>query len=186
MTWTVRLTSFADGEQGRILETATYRTPDAALAAYRALLARGEFEGQPLAAVFKPPRDLVQPGNSSTWFSRFDREIGAGRIDPDDQRLDPWTPRAEAERIALTPPERQAVPDPHDWETDPRPLGECLKSWHRARGLTRDQAAAELGVPLSTYNGWCLGRPAERELTIRRLMTLLGLVVSRHTRPARR
>lgn len=60
----------------------------------------------------------------------------------------------------------------HDWETDPRPLSDCLKEWHKAHGWTRDNAAAALAVPRSTYDGWCAGRTAPHEAMIRRLMTL--------------
>lgn len=60
-----------------------------------------------------------------------------------------------------------------DWEADSRPLRDCLKAWHGGHGWTRDQAAGELRVPRSTYDGWCAGRQAEREPTIRRLMTLI-------------
>jgi hypothetical protein len=68
---------------------------------------------------------------------------------------------------------RTTMPEPHDWEADPRPLADCLKAWHAARGWTRNRAAAELRAPRSTYDGWCAGRPAGFEGTIRRLMTLL-------------
>jgi len=59
------------------------------------------------------------------------------------------------------------------WEIDPRPLGECLKEWHGQHGWTRDQAAAELRAPRSTYDGWCAGRPAALDASIRRLMSLI-------------
>lgn len=65
---------------------------------------------------------------------------------------------------------------PTDWESDKRPLGECLKSWHAKRGWTRDQAAEQLRIPRSTYDGWCAGRPAKLEGTVRRLMTLIDTV----------
>jgi len=61
----------------------------------------------------------------------------------------------------------------HDWEADPRPLADCLKAWHGRPGWTRDRAAAELRVPRPTYDGWCAGRPAALEPSIRRLMTLV-------------
>lgn len=63
--------------------------------------------------------------------------------------------------------------DAHDWEADPRPLADCLKVWHKANGWTRDQAAAELRVPRSTYDGWCAGRFRPAEGSIRRLMALI-------------
>lgn len=61
----------------------------------------------------------------------------------------------------------------HDWEADPRPLGECLKARAAARGLTRDEAAAEMRIPRGSYDQMCSGRPVDREATIRLLMTLL-------------
>lgn len=60
-----------------------------------------------------------------------------------------------------------------NWETDPRPFGECLKRWHTLRHMTRDQAAEMLRVPRGTYDSWCSGRACEREGSLRWLMTLL-------------
>jgi hypothetical protein len=62
--------------------------------------------------------------------------------------------------------------DPHNWETDPRPLAACLKDWHGREGRSRRWAAAELRVSMATYNGWCAGR-APVEGPIRRLMTMI-------------
>lgn len=59
------------------------------------------------------------------------------------------------------------------YETDPTAFPALLKRWHRELGLTRDEAAAELRVPRSTYDGWCNGKRCEREATIRRLMDVL-------------
>jgi len=61
----------------------------------------------------------------------------------------------------------------HDWEADPRPFSECLKAWVAERGWTRNQAAAELRVPRSTYDKWCDGGKCDREASLRRLMTLI-------------
>lgn len=41
-------------------------------------------------------------------------------------------------------------------------------------GLTREGAAQALGVPKSTFDGWCAGRPPALEQTVRKLMALLG------------
>lgn len=66
----------------------------------------------------------------------------------------------------------------HDWETDPRPLADCLKEWQvkvnsgREYGA-RQAAAAELRTPETTYIGWVAGRPCRHEAAIRRLMTLI-------------
>lgn len=79
--------------------------------------------------------------------------------------------KAEAALAALKPVNGQ--PASHDWETDPRPLADCLKAWHAERGWTRDQAAAELRVSRTTYDGWCAGRRTDREASLRRMMTLI-------------
>lgn len=66
-----------------------------------------------------------------------------------------------------------------DWEMDDRPLAACLKAWAAERGMTRQQAAHELRVPLRTYNGWCDGRGTGSEGMARRLMTMIdGAVAS--------
>ena len=48
-----------------------------------------------------------------------------------------------------------------------------LKAWAKRVGLTRDQAAAELRVPRSTYDGWCAGKGPAIEGPLRRLMELI-------------
>ena len=60
-----------------------------------------------------------------------------------------------------------------DWETDPRPLSECLKAWHGRLGWTRARAASELRVPIATYHEWCDGRPCRYEAAFRLLMSFL-------------
>lgn len=57
-----------------------------------------------------------------------------------------------------------------DWENDPRPLSEILKTWRPE--MTRAQKAEALRIPVNTFNRMCDGRPADREDTIRRLMTM--------------
>ncbi|MCJ2040837.1 hypothetical protein MKK55_18055 [Methylobacterium sp. J-059] len=167
MAWTVRLRAHGDG---RILENATFTTPSAAMEAYRLLLDREDLVGQPLAAVFKPPRGAVDDGNIATWFSRFDRELGEGRIAGDDDRLDPWAD-ANATSSALNERAPRA-PAAVDWEADARPFSDCLKVWAKARG-GRDAAAAALRVSRKTFDGWCDGRSAAQEAMARRLMTLI-------------
>lgn len=84
MLFRVYLRSHAPGEVGRIdmaSRTVTHN-PTAAIVAYRELLARDDLIGQKCAAVLS--RD-----GSSLFFSRFDREIGDGRLAADDPRLDP-------------------------------------------------------------------------------------------------
>ena len=58
------------------------------------------------------------------------------------------------------------------WEKSKRPFSDDLKAWAAGRG-SRQQAADDLRVPLTTLHGWCAGRPCEREATIRRLMTMI-------------
>lgn len=138
------------------------------MTAYRALLARSDLDGQAVAAVFKPPRGYDGgTSNVATYFSRFDRDIGDGRIDAADPRLDPFASRAAADQIAMSLP-------PHvvKWEEDPRPLSECLRSWAKGHGWTRAQAAGELRVPLDTYQGWCAGKSATA-MMVRRMMDLI-------------
>ena len=66
----------------------------------------------------------------------------------------------------------------HDWESDPRPLGDCLKAWQvtvnggREYGA-RKVAADALRIGDATYAGMLKGRPTPYERTIRRLMTLI-------------
>lgn len=166
MPWTVRLRAHADGE---IIENATFGTPSAAMDAYRLLLDREDLVGQPLAAVFKPPRGAVSDSNLATWFSRFDRELGQGRIAGDDPRLDPWADANATSSALNSPAPRRA--GRVDWEADERPLAECLKAWAKVRG-GRDGAAAALRVSRKTFDGWCDGRGAGQETMIRRLMVL--------------
>ena len=168
-TWIVRLRSEAPGDAGRLLETATYRDPVAAMDAYRMLLARPDLDGKAAAAVFKPPRGAVPDGNVSTYYSRFDHPFGQGRIEHDDPRLDPMGSVEHAERVQQSLVEL-GPSQHHDWLSDPRPLGEVLRDWHGRMGLTRNAAAEWLGVARSTYDGWCAGRPTTSETMLRRLM----------------
>lgn len=170
MSWIVRLRDV----DGRVLETASYGSPSAAMDGYRLLLAREDLVGQPVAAVFKPPRGAVgDGGNLSTWFSRFDEPLGAGRIGPDDPRLNPWAREIDARAAVNSPAPVEAVSSSHDWEADERPLSDCLKAWAKSIG-GRDAAAAALRVSRKTYDGWCDGRGAGQEGMVRRLMTLSG------------
>jgi hypothetical protein len=166
MSWMVRLRAHDGGE---LLERASYGSPAAAMTAYRALLAREDLVGQPVAAVFKPPAGMIEGGNVATWFSRFDKPVGKGRIAPDDPRLDPLATADEARNAVGSPAPAAAAR--LDWEVDPRPLAECLKAWAKTRG-GRDAAAESLRVSRSTFDGWCDGRGASQERMVRRLMTL--------------
>ena len=65
-----------------------------------------------------------------------------------------------------------------DYETDPRPFADCLKTFAVAINGgnygARPKAAAELRVPDSTLAGWMAGRPCAQEPAMRRLMTLIA------------
>lgn len=151
-------------ETGELTDRTSTSDPVAAEAAFRELLARDDLSGERVAA-----RLVSLLTGKSIYFSRFDKAIGDGRIHPD-APLDVWAEEdLTAEAAAWKPP---AMPL-GDWEADPRPFAECLKDWHARPGWTRDVAAGELRVPRSTYDGWCAGRSAALEKSIRRLMTLL-------------
>lgn len=64
--------------------------------------------------------------------------------------------------------------DSHNWEADPRPLSDCLKAWHAQPHIGgRDNGADALGVPRSTYDGWCAGRRQPIDRMVRKHMTLI-------------
>lgn len=60
-----------------------------------------------------------------------------------------------------------------DWTSDPRPFAEIAKSWPKAHGWTRTQAAAKLRVPLATYHSWCAGARTPPEGMVRYMMVLI-------------
>lgn len=135
---------------------------EAAVAAFRSLLSREDLIGKPVAA------RLVSPiTKKSIYLSRFDKDLGEGRLHPD-VPIEPFVGADQSFMATLWLPE-YAI----DWETDDRPLSQVLKSWHSGTGRTRDEAAADLRVPRSTYDGWCAGRSAALEGTIRRMLVLL-------------
>lgn len=166
-TYRVYLRSHAPDEVGRILERIEpTRDPGVAESAYRRLLARGDLIGQRVAAVMSSNRPSGGGSGSAIYFSRFDRDLCDGRIHPeaplDLYRADDGT----GEATRWLPPTAR----PQDWETDPRPLADCLKAWHGQPGRSRQWAAEVLGLSLATYNGYCAGRKAV-EGPIRKLMT---------------
>jgi hypothetical protein len=118
--------------------------------------------GQPGAA------RLVSPlaGGRSVYYSRFDRAVGDGRIHPNA----PLNLNATEDETGIA---TQWHPPVTSYEDDPRPFGQVLKSWGAARGLTRAQQAAAIGVPVATLDNWHKGRPAALELTVRRLLDRL-------------
>lgn len=165
MTWRIYLRAH---QGGAVTDKTNTSDPVAAEAAYRALLARDDLAGQPLAAVLSSTVTGHTGGGTSIYFSRFDKDYGEGRIHHD-APLDLFRDGdGTDEATAWRPPAGI-----HDWETDPQSFAECLKGWHGRPGWTRDRAAAELRVPRRSYDGWCNGRPCEREMSMRRFMTLI-------------
>jgi hypothetical protein len=67
----------------------------------------------------------------------------------------------------------------HDWETDPRPLADCLKEWQVRLNGGREYGAREVGRAAlrirsaDTYAGILKGRATPYEPTIRLTMTLI-------------
>jgi hypothetical protein len=104
-------------------------------------------------------------------LERIGRRAAANTPQLEEPQLDEADPDPEVQDKLASVDE--AAPA-KDWEADPRPLAACLKDWHARPGWTRGRAAQELRVPRSTYDGWCVGRPAGLEKSIRRLMTLIS------------
>lgn len=151
-------------ETGELTDRTVTSDPAAAETAFRQLLARDDLTGERVAA------RLVSPfTRKAIYYSAFDKTFGHGRIHPD-APLDLFASEDQSKVATVwVPPPRPVI----DWEADDRSLADCLKDWHRRPGWTRDTAAAELRVPRSTYDGWCAGRSAALEPTIRRLMTMI-------------
>lgn len=66
-----------------------------------------------------------------------------------------------------------------DWETDHRPLADCLKEWQTALNGGQRYGARKVGqealriTSADTYDMMLKGRSTPYEPTIRRLMTLI-------------
>lgn len=142
IVWIVRLRP----HDGRLIETGKHETPEAALAAYRALLSRDDLIGQPLAAVFKPPAGLVTSGNTSTWFSRFDRDIGDGRLSALDPRLDAYATAETANQVLHSQP-----PTSIDFTA---PIPDLIRAAKTHLGITTRELAERLDAPYPTVRGW--------------------------------
>lgn len=71
------------------------------------------------------------------------------------------------------------MPEPHDWEADPRNVPEILAAWEAAHGWSGAEAARQLRVPYMTYRDWRTGRRSPPEGPIRRLMTLIDAATLR-------
>ena len=134
-------------------------TPDAtqAEAAFRALLRRNDLVGQPCAARLVSPITL-----RAIYFSRFDRDIGQGRIHPDApldlMREDDGTGVTTAWR-----PPRASV------DYDGGTFSDLLRAWEASRGWPGAEVARRLRVPYLTYRNWLTGRtgcPAEPSMRL--------------------
>lgn len=154
----IYIRSHAPGEVGRVDTASKTNTADpvAAEAAYRALLARDDLIGQPCAAV-------LSSGRSSIYFSRFDRDLGDGRIHPqaplDLLRTDDGTTEATRWR-----------PTPIDWDA---PFSEVQRTWMEVRGLTNDAAADLLKIKRETWKAWRYGKSqCSNEEALKLLMQL--------------
>lgn len=127
-------------QDGRLEDRALTKTAADAEAHFRRLLARGDLTGEPVAA-----RIISPLTRRAIYFSRFDRDFGAGRIHPDApldlMRTDDGTREAT----------RWSQPADIDWDA---PFPAVLRAWITARGLTRPAAARILCVPVQTFDGW--------------------------------
>ena len=135
MTWKSDLRSHDGSLSDRLL------TPHAseAEAHFRRLLARDDLVGKPIAA------RVVSPiARKAIYFSRFDRELGAGRIHPD-APLDLYR---ESDGTAEATKWRPAT---IDWNA---PFQDVLRAWMAAMGLTRPAAAGVLDVSVQTLDNW--------------------------------
>lgn len=66
-----------------------------------------------------------------------------------------------------------------DYETDPRPLSECLREFGAALNGgrlygSRRRIATELRTPEATVTHWLNGRGCEQERLVRRAMTMIA------------
>jgi len=138
MIYRIYLRSHAPGEQGRIDAKTNTHNPEVAEKAYRALLSREDLLGHPWAAV-------LSSDNHSIYFSRFDRELGDGRIHPDAPldlfRDDDGTHEATRWRPAEI-----------DWAA---PFHLCARQWRDAKGYTDEQATQALRISsVNTWKSW--------------------------------
>lgn len=161
----------ADHSAGELTDRTLTPERATAEAAYRVLLARKDLIGQHCTA------RLVTPwSRSAVYSSRFDREIGDGRIHQDAPldltRTDDGTAEATAWKSADNSVKFI------DWEVIDRPFAEALRDWVIAAndGIlygARQNAARELRVSPKTLEGWLDGRPCGQEQAMRRLMTMI-------------
>lgn len=133
------------GHDGRLSERILTANPREAEAHFRRLLARVDLLGQPVAA------RLVSPlTRGAIYFSRFDREIGDGRIHPDAPLNLFCADNGAAEATRWRPCEI-------DYNA---PFQEIQRQWMVARNLTNEQAADLLRINRETWKSWRYGKSA--------------------------
>lgn len=166
----VYLRSHAPGSEGRVDTASRTVTDDAGAAerAYRALLGRTDLIGTPTAAVLSSTSGRRGAGKA-IYFSRFDRDLGDGRIHPDApldlDAVDDHT--AKATRWKPPTAISTAMPDTGDFAAD-------VRTWLAQRGWSQPQGAAAIDVPLRTFQEWCQGR--QRPSVESAIRKLCGLV----------
>lgn len=116
-------------------------------------------------AVPRPRTQDVSPlTRNAIYFSRFDRDIGDGRIHPDAplnlMRDDDGTADATKWR-----------PTEIDWSA---PFPEVAKQWSAAKGLEPKAAAALLEVEYETWRAWLYGKSnCSQAGAIKKLMKMI-------------
>lgn len=149
----VYLRSHDGPNTGRILERIEPTSdPDAAISAFQRFLSRDDLVGEKVAAVLS--RD-----GTTLYFSRFDRELGDGRIHPL-APIDLWRDGEDTDATHWRPTDTAALP-----------IGEALTAFRHGRGWSRARLADYLGVPPRTLEGWEQGRQnPDQEGPLRRLI----------------
>jgi hypothetical protein len=66
------------------------------------------------------------------------------------------------------------MPEPHNWEADPRDIPEILPIWEASHGWSGAEGARQVGAGYPTYRQCRTGRrKVSHETMLRRLMTLI-------------
>ena len=155
MTWKSDLRA----HDGRLSERVLTQSPAEAEVHFRRLLAREDLIGQPIAA-----RIVSTITRNAIYFSRFDRDLGDGRIHQDAPlnllRGDDGTAEATLWR-----------PTEINWGA---PFPDVMRQWSDAKGLTRDEAADLLKIKRETWRAWLYGKSqCSLEEPLKMLMKML-------------